>query len=150
MSERINPMSVVPAAYTALLGLSETMQKAAADAGLDPQLIELVKVRASQLNGCAFCLDMHTRDALEHGEQVRRLNVLAAWRETTFFTEHERLALEITETMTRLAQTQDLPDELYQRATAVYTDQQYAAVLWAVTVINAWNRVVLPSRPDLP
>lgn len=150
MSERINPMSAVPAAYKALLGLSEAMQKAAADAGLDPLLIELVKVRASQVNGCAFCLDMHTREALEHGEQVRRLNVLAAWRETTFFTEHERLALEITETLTRLAQTQDLPDELYERATAVFTEQQYAAVLWAVTVINTWNRVVLPSRPQLP
>jgi AhpD family alkylhydroperoxidase len=127
MSKRINTVSAIPAAYTALLGLSEAMQKAAADAGLDQLLVELVKIRASQINGCAFCLDMHTRDSLEHGEQQRRLNVLAAWRETNLFTEQERLALEITEELTRLAQTRELPDELYRRATAVFTEQQYAA-----------------------
>jgi AhpD family alkylhydroperoxidase len=150
MSKRTNVVSAIPAAYQALLGLSEAMHKAAADAGLDPLLVELVKIRASQVNGCAFCLDMHTTDALKQGERQRRLNVLAAWRETTLFTEQERLALEITEELTRLSQTQDLPDDLYRRAGAVFTEAQYAAVVWAVTVINTWNRVVLPSRPDLP
>jgi AhpD family alkylhydroperoxidase len=150
MSKRINSGNAVPSAFKALLGMSEAMEKAAADAGLDQLLIELIKIRASQLNGCAFCLDMHTRDALELGENGRRLNLLAAWRETTLYTDQERAALELTETLTRLTQTQDLPDELYERATGVLTEPQYAAVIWAIAVINTWNRIILTSRLDLP
>jgi AhpD family alkylhydroperoxidase len=150
MSKRFDTGNAVPAAFKALLSMSAAMEKAAADAGLDQLLIELIKIRASQLNGCAFCLDMHTRDAAALGEDGRRLNLLPAWRETTLYTEQERVALELTEALTRLAQTQDVPDELYSRATSIFTEQQYAAVVWAVTVINAWNRLGVTNRLELP
>ena len=118
--------------------------------GLDPKLLDLVKIRASQLNGCAFCLDMHTRDAVKYGENPRRLFLLDAWRETDLFTEEERVALELTEVLTRLPDNQDVPDEVYERAMKVFNEAQYHAVVWMTVVINAFNRVNVPGRPKLP
>jgi AhpD family alkylhydroperoxidase len=86
------------------------VEKAAANAGLDPKLIELAKIRASQLNGCAFCIDLHTRDALQLGEDQRRIFLLNAWRETDLFTEQERAVLALTEAVTRLSDTQEVSD----------------------------------------
>jgi AhpD family alkylhydroperoxidase len=126
------------------------VEKAAADAGLDQRLIELVKIRASMLNGCAFCLDMHARDARKLGETERRIFLLGAWRETDLYTEQERAALALTDAMTRLSQTQDVPDEVYEQATAAFTEEQYRVVAWAVTVINAFNRLGVASRKPLP
>ena len=150
MTERTSAGPAVPAAFKALFAMGEAMKKAAADAGLDPALPELVKIRASQMNACAFCLDMHTRDAAEMGEDPRRLHMLAAWRETELYTEQERVALEITEALTDLASTRDLSDDLYRRAMEVFTEQQYSAIVWAVTVINSWNRLNVASRTPLP
>jgi AhpD family alkylhydroperoxidase len=150
MTQRIQMGKAVPSAYQGLLALGDTVEKAAADAGVDRLLVELVKTRSSQLNGCAYCLDMHTADAIKHGEDPRRLFVLDAWRETELFTEQERLALELTETITRLSQTNGVPDELYERATAVFTETQYGAILWVILVINSWNRVAVPSHTRLP
>jgi AhpD family alkylhydroperoxidase len=150
ISERINLGTELPAAYRHLLAMHQSVTKAAADAGIDPKLIELVKVRASQLNGCAFCLDMHSRDARKVGETERRLFVLAAWRETELFDERERAALALTEAMTKLADLRDVPDEVYARAAKVFSEPELGIVAWAVTVINTFNRIGVFSRLALP
>jgi AhpD family alkylhydroperoxidase len=150
MTQRISVIKGMPAAFNALGAMAGEVAKAAADAGVDIALLELVKVRASQINGCAYCLDMHTTDALKEGEDPRRLHVLAAWRETDLYTEQERAALELTEVLTRLAETNDVPEEVYEYATKVFTEAQYQAVVWMVMVINAYNRIVLPGHPQLP
>jgi AhpD family alkylhydroperoxidase len=150
MTQRIQIGKTVPSAYRAMLALSDEVEKAAADAGLDRLLVKLVKIRASQLNGCAFCLDMHTTETMKAGEDARRLFVLDAWRETELFSEQERAALELTEVLTRLAQTQDVPDDVYARALGAFTEDQYAAVLWMILVINSWNRIAVPGHQPLP
>lgn len=150
MTQRIQLSTAVPGAYKALAALSAEVAAAAADAGVDKLLVELVKIRASQLNGCAFCLDMHTADAIAAGEDPRRIFLLDAWRETGLYTEQERAALELTEAMTRLSQTNDVPDDVYERATAAFTEAQYGAVAWTVLVINSWNRVAVPGHAPLP
>jgi AhpD family alkylhydroperoxidase len=151
MTERIQISNSIPAAFKAFYTASMEVEKAAVDAGLDHRLLELVKIRASQLNACAYCLDMHTQDTLtKHGEDARRLHLLAAWRETDLYTEQERAALELTETITRLTETRDVPDEVYEYATKVFTEQQYQAVVWLVMIINGYNRLAVPGRPALP
>ena len=150
MTQRIKVMRQLPGAYEAFKAFADDVEKAAAGAGVDGLLVELVKTRASQLNGCAFCLDMHTTDALALGEDPRRLFVLDAWRETDLYTEQERAALELTEVLTRLSETRDVPDDVYERATAVFTDEQYSAVVWLILVINGWNRLAVPSHTPLP
>jgi AhpD family alkylhydroperoxidase len=151
MSERIQISNAIPEAFKLFYSASMEVEKAARAAGLDPKLLELVKIRASQLNACAYCLDMHTTDTLKkHGEDVRRINVLAAWRETDLFTEQERAALELTETITALSVTRDVPDEVYAYATKVFTEAQYQAVVWLIMIINGYNRLAVPGRPKLP
>ncbi|HKS49258.1 MAG TPA: carboxymuconolactone decarboxylase family protein [Amycolatopsis sp.] len=150
MSKRIQLSPALPEAHKYLIALHTTVEKAAADAGLDQRLIELVKIRASQLNGCAFCLDMHARDARKLGESERRIVMLGAWWETDLYTEQERAALALTDAMTRLSQYQDVPDDVYEQATAAFTEEQYAAVAWAATVINAFNRLSVTSHKPLP
>ncbi|HVV21893.1 MAG TPA: carboxymuconolactone decarboxylase family protein [Pseudonocardiaceae bacterium] len=142
-----------PEAFEQLLGLHKTVEAAAADAGIDAKLIELVKVRASQLNGCAYCLDMHSRDARELGEDERRLFVLPAWRETGstgLFTEQERAALALTESMTTLAEHRDVPDDVYDRAAELFTERQLTVIVWAIAVINTFNRFGVTGRTPLP
>ncbi|QWF82727.1 carboxymuconolactone decarboxylase family protein [Amycolatopsis sp. CA-230715] len=136
--------------FKQLLKVHALVEKSAKDAGLPKTLVELVKIRASQLNGCAFCLDMHAKEAVENGEDPRRLFVLSAWRETDLFSEPERAALELAEAMTTLSQTQDVPDAVYDRATAVFTEEQYIAVAWSIAVINTFNRLAVTARKDLP
>jgi AhpD family alkylhydroperoxidase len=136
--------------YRQLLGLHTMVEKAAADVGLDQRLLELVKIRASMLNGCAFCLDMHARDARKLGESERRIYLLGAWWETDLYNEQERAALALTDAMTRLCVTQDVPDQVYEQAVSVFTEDQYRVVAWAITVINAFNRLGVTSRKPLP
>ena len=150
MTKRIALGQRVPEIYKAMANLGAEVEKAAANAGLDQKLLELVKTRASQINGCAFCLDMHTHDALELGESPRRLFVLDAWRETDFFTEQERAALALTEAMTRMSEHGDVPDDVYAEATRVFSEEQYRVVAWAVIVINSWNRMAITSHSPLP
>src|SRR5690348_5858044 len=135
MSQRIDIEQRLPEAYQALMALYETVEAAIARAGLDPKLIELAKLRVSQINGCAFCTDLHSRDARKLGEAERRLYLLPAWRETDLYSEQERAALTLAEAMTRLPVTQDVPDEVYSEATKVFTADEYAVLAWAVTVI---------------
>jgi AhpD family alkylhydroperoxidase len=131
----------MPEASRALQALAEEVTKAAIGTGLERRLLELVKVRASQINGCAVCLNMHSTDAVKQGEDPQRLFLLDAWRKTAVFTEQERAALELTEALTRLPQTQGIPDDVYQRATKALDQAQYPAVVWMVVVINGFNRV---------
>ena len=116
-----------------------------AEATVERPLFELVKVRASQMNGCAYCIDMHTKDARLAGETEQRLYALNAWRETPFFTERERAALEWTEAVTRVGETH-VPDEIYQRVAAQFDEADLVALTFAVVVINGWNRLAVSFR----
>ena len=115
----------------------------------DARLRELVRIRASQLNGCAYCIDMHTKDARAAGETEQRLYALPAWRETPFFTERERAALALTEAVTLLAQTH-VPAAAYDEVAAVYGPDEVAALVSLITVINAWNAVGVSTRTWVP
>ena len=128
-------------------GLGRAMLSLSAEAAgkLEPTLFELVKIRASQINGCAYCLDMHTKDARAHGETEQRIYGLSAWRETPFYSERERAALEWTEAVTRIADT-NVPDELYQRVSAEFNDDELVALTFGVVVINSWNRLAVSFR----
>lgn len=147
---RIQAETAFPSAYADAIRLSGATAKIAAEAGLDHALLELVKIRASQLNACAFCIDMHTTDARKGGESERRLNLLAAWHETELFSAQERVALELTETLTRLAETRDVSDELYTRALTVFDEKQYSALVYSIAMINFWNRISVASHRPLP
>lgn len=125
--------------------LSRLAEESARAAGLDPLLVELVRIRASQINGCSFCLRMHTRDALRKGESADRLAVLPAWRETGYFSREERAALSLAEAVTLVADGQ-VGDDVYDAAADVLSPAQLAAVAWLTTVINAFNRVAVTSR----
>jgi AhpD family alkylhydroperoxidase len=122
------------------------LDAAARQTSLEAPLLELVRARASQLNGCAYCVDTHTRDAVEGGESPRRLFALPVWRETPFFTARERAALELTEAATKLTDG-SVPDEVFGRAAAQFSDVELAELIWAITVINAWNRLGGTARP---
>jgi AhpD family alkylhydroperoxidase len=122
--------------------------KAAADTAVPSATLELMKVRASQINGCGFCLDMHTKDAAEAGETSQRLHLVAAWREATCFTEAERATLELTEQGTRIADGGTVTDEAWANAAKHYDDDQLAALVSQIAIINAFNRMnVILQRP---
>jgi len=125
----------------ALFNLSAETQKR-----IDPALFHLIEIRASQINGCAYCIDMHTKDARAAGETEQRIYALDAWRETPFFTERERGALEWTEAVTRVADTH-LPDEVYESVSKHFNEEELVALTFAVVVINSWNRLSISFRP---
>ncbi|MEU1986265.1 carboxymuconolactone decarboxylase family protein [Nocardia sp. NPDC019395] len=128
----------ITASYTRRLG---TAGKVVDDSGLPAAVHELVKIRASQINGCSFCVDMHTKDAAHAGESPVRINLVAAWREATVFTEPERAALELTEVATRLADGSGISEEIWQRVRKHYNDEQIGGLIAAIATINAWNRI---------
>ena len=121
------------------------MEKALHESGLEPGLLELVKTRASMLNGCAFCIDMHTKDARAAGETEQRLYALPAWRETPFFTERERAALAWTEALTNIQQGH-APDAVYEEARVQFSEAELTRLTFAITQINAWNRIAIGFR----
>ena len=124
----------------AMLALSHETEKL-----MDTKLFQLVEIRASQLNGCAYCIDMHTKDARLAGETEQRLYALSAWHETPFFTARERAALEYTEAVTRVGDTH-VPDEVFARASKVFDEDEMVALTFAVVVINSWNRLSISFR----
>lgn len=138
---RIDYRSVLPEAVRAMRGLEETVARS----GLEPELLELVKLRASQLNGCAHCLDMHSKDALARGESPQRLHVLAAWREAPFYSERERAALAWCESLTLLPQT-GAPDDVYAELAAAFDEEEIVALTLAIVAINGWNRFAVGLR----
>jgi AhpD family alkylhydroperoxidase len=113
---------------------------------LEIGLLDLVRARASQINGCAYCVDTHSRDIVAGGDDVRRLYALPVWREAPFFTTRERSALELTEAMTRLSEA-PVSDETVARAAEQFTEVELAELIWTITVINAWNRLGATARP---
>ncbi|MFG2302610.1 carboxymuconolactone decarboxylase family protein [Actinacidiphila glaucinigra] len=144
-TQRVNLGKQHPTAYKTLIALSSEVEEAAAAAGLDPLLVELLRIRTSQINGCAFCLRMHTGDALKKGENPDRIAVLPAWEETGYFSETDRAALRLTEAIT-LVPDGHVRDEDYDAAAAVLTADQISVVAWLATVMNAFNRVAITSR----
>ncbi|MFF7484247.1 carboxymuconolactone decarboxylase family protein [Streptomyces luteogriseus] len=142
---RVALKEITPDVSAAMGSLHAAAVSAAQAAKLEPELLELVRIRASQINGCAFCLDLHSRDARGRGETEQRLHTLAAWRETPFFTERERAALALTEAVT-LVHDGRVPDAVYAEAAEVFDENQLAALIWAATVINAYNRVAIATR----
>jgi AhpD family alkylhydroperoxidase len=130
---RVAVEKLAPTASRALNALDDAVRKTS----IEPGLLDLVRLRVSQINGCAYCVDMHSRDALAAGETERRVFALPVWRETPFFTARQRAALELAEAMTRLA----------ERAAAQFTERELAELIWAITVINAWNRLGATARP---
>lgn len=134
-----------PAAYKSLIAWSIETGKAADAAGLDPLLIELLRIRTSQINGCAFCLRMHTHDALKRGENPDRVAVLPAWGESDYFSDTDRAALRLAEAITQLTDGH-VSDAEYDAAAQVLSADQISAVSWVTTVMNAFNRVAITSR----
>lgn len=127
------------------------LEQAAKDSGLEIGLIELAKVRASQINGCAFCVDMHASDARRFGETQQRLDLLAVWREAPCFTPRERAALAWTEALTLLAQAEDkVPDALYAEVSSHFSEAELANLTAVIVVINGWNRVAVSFRFQPP
>lgn len=131
--------TAVPEAYRTTIALSAQAEKAALDAGVAPLTLELLRIRASQLNGCGYCLRMHTRDALDKGESIDRIAVLPAWRETSYFSAEERAALMIAEEITHISDHRD--DD-----TSAVSPEQAAALRWAAIAINAFNRIAISSH----
>lgn len=141
MDQRINYLKVAPEGVENLRKLEAYLK----NAGLEHDLVELVKLRASQINGCAFCIDMHTKDARTRGESEQRLYGLNAWRETPFYSERERAALAWTETVTKISADQ-APDAIYDQVKQHFTEKELVDLTLAVIAINAWNRLAISFR----
>ncbi|HEU5052149.1 MAG TPA: carboxymuconolactone decarboxylase family protein [Hanamia sp.] len=141
MKQRLEYAKVAPDAMKAM----RELEKYVASSGLERSLYELVKTRASQINGCAYCLDMHTKDARKAGETEQRLYALSAWRETPFYTDRERAALEWTEALTLISQN-DVADSLYEHVHKFFDEQEMVALTMAIVAINGWNRLAISFR----
>ncbi|MBN8834912.1 MAG: carboxymuconolactone decarboxylase [Niastella sp. SCN 39-18] len=141
MKQRLNYAQQAPGGMKAMLD----MEKFVKSSGLDLTIFELIKTRASQINGCAYCLDMHTKDARKAGETEQRLYALSAWRETPFYTEKERAALAWTEALTLIAEN-DVPDSLYEQVKNYFDEKELAALTMAIVAINGWNRLAIAFR----
>lgn len=141
MKPRIEYRKVAPDAMSAMLGLEHYVRQS----GLDASLLELVKLRASQINGCAYCIDMHTKDARARGESEQRLYAVAVWRKTPFFTERERAALAWTEAVTQVS-WQHVPEDGYQLARQHFNEKELVDLTMAIIAINGWNRLAISFR----
>ena len=130
-----------PAAYKAMLGLEQYIR----NSGLPGQLCELIKIRASQINGCAYCIDMHTREALSIGESARRIFALAAWKESPLFTDEERAALQLTEEVTLIGK-QAVTDDTYTNASRYFDENAVAQIIMQTIIINSWNRIAISTN----
>jgi AhpD family alkylhydroperoxidase len=151
MKPRLNPYQAAPQAMQALAALESQVQAS----GLEPSLIDLVKTRASQINGCAYCIHMHTREARAHGESEERLYLLDAWRESPLYSERERAALAWTEAVTLISQTH-APDAVYEAVRGQFDEGELVKLTVAIATINAWNRIAIgfrslhPTKPAHP
>ena len=144
MEPRLNYGKVAPGATRAMMALENYVH----ESGLEQSLLELVKIRASQINGCAYCLDMHTKDARANGETEQRIYTVSAWRETPFFSDRERAALLWSETLTKLSQN-DVPDEIFEAVHAHFSDEEMVNLTMAIIAINGWNRLAVGFRSEV-
>ncbi|GAA5198970.1 carboxymuconolactone decarboxylase family protein [Rugosimonospora acidiphila] len=140
MKERMRMEKVAPGGYRKVFELHTYSQE-----NVDPALLELIKVRASMVNGCAFCVDMHSADAIKAGETPRRLFALSAWRESPFFSEQERVALALTDAVTKIGED-GVPDQLWDEARAIWSEKEVADLVMAIIMINAFNRIAITTR----
>jgi len=145
MKPRMNYFQTAPETVNALLAL----EKQVTSSGLEQSLIELVKIRASQINGCAYCIHMHTQDARKHGETEQRLYLLNAWREAPVYTERERAALAWTEAVTLISETH-APDDVYEQVRAQFSEAETVNLTMLIATINAWNRLAISFRAVPP
>lgn len=143
MVARLNQAITGSKAYRAMSQLEHAVR----NCGLESSLMELVKIRASQINGCAYCIDMHTKDARAAGESEQRIYLLSAWRESPFYSERERAALEWAESLTLIADNH-VPDDIYQQVAVHFTEEELANLTLAVVTINAWNRFAISFRSE--
>ena len=141
MQERIHYSKVAPLAYHAMMGLEKYLH----DCGLEQSLLHLIKLRTSQINGCAYCLDMHWKDLRAIGETEQRMYSLDAWPETPYYTDRERAALAWAEAVTRVSETH-VPDEVFEQARQQFSEKELADLTVAVATINAWNRLAIAAR----
>ncbi|HEV7122625.1 MAG TPA: carboxymuconolactone decarboxylase family protein [Rhodanobacter sp.] len=144
MKTRMDYRKAAPEAFKAMLALEAGVHRG----GLEKELLELVKMRASQINGCGYCLDMHSKDARAAGETEQRLYVLPAWREAPFYSARERAALAWTEAVTLVA-TNDLPDALYAQVREEFDEKSLVELTLAIIAINGWNRMAISFRADV-
>lgn len=143
MKPRMDYWKVAPGGFKAMSSLEVYLR----DSGLDHQLLHMVKLRASQMNGCAYCIDLHWKDARAGDESEQRLYGLDAWREAPYYSDRERAALEWTEALTNITDGH-VPDAVYEAVRSHFTDKELADLSWAVVAINAWNRVAIAFRSE--
>ena len=141
MEARMDVYKLAPGSLQAMLSLQQFVD----NSGIDKTICELIKIRASQINGCVFCLNMHTKDARKIGETEQRIYGLSAWQEAPYYTDKERAALALTEAVT-LVSTSHVPDEVYNAALKVFTPEEIAVVIMAIVTINAWNMLSVTAR----
>lgn len=142
MQPRLDYNALAPGGTKAMLGLEAYVRN---HSGLDHKLLELIKIRASQINGCAYCIDMHTKDARAGGESEQRIYLLNAWRESPFYSDRERAALAWTEAVTLVSQGQ-VPDSVYEEVKKSFSDEEIANLTFAIVTINSWNRLAIATR----
>ncbi|MGN5953868.1 carboxymuconolactone decarboxylase family protein [Sphingobacterium lactis] len=140
MEARMNISALAPQGYKAVIAMENYLHQC----GLDKKHIELIKIRASQINGCAFCINMHTKDALAMGETAQRIFLLDAWRETSLYSEEERVLLAMTEEITHISHS-GLTDETFKKAKEVFDEAYIANIILAIATINVWNRIAISS-----
>jgi len=140
MEARMNISTLAPHGYKAVIAMETYLHQS----GLDKKHIELIKIRASQVNGCAFCINMHTKDALAMGETAQRIFLLDAWRETSLYSEEERVLLAMTEEITHISHA-GLTDETFKKAKEVFDEAYIANIILAIATINVWNRIAISS-----
>lgn len=141
MTQRTAIAKELPAAYQAMTGLEKYLETTS----IDKQLRELIKIRASQINGCAFCINMHTKDARVLGETEQRIYALSAWRDTPFFTPAERAVLALTESVTVITK-EHVPDAVYNEAAQYFDSKQLGEIIMCIITINAWNRIAISTN----
>jgi len=143
MEPRLDYSKVLPDGMKAI----NALDRYSANCGLEPLLLELIKLRASQINGCAYCIDMHSKDARTKGETEQRLYSLSVWRETPYYTDRERAALAFTEAVTLIA-NQHVPDEIYEQARRQFSDEELVKLMIGIVIINTWNRFAITFRDE--
>lgn len=141
MKLRMNHRAVNPAGFQALLKLEEATRKM----GIAPVLIELIKIRASQINGCSYCLDMHVTDLRKIGESEQRMSLITVWRETNLFTEQERAVLALTEAVTRISEA-GVPQDIYDNVLKHFSESEFVSLIMTINAINCWNRIAISTH----